>query len=95
MSRFIANINSLEKLTFTSKVSNFAGDEQEQKLYFPTTTAHCCRGSTAVRCMILNTLQREVAIDVLPLGEKGIILPKNDGGATDYASDARGLYRDF
>ena len=27
--------------------------------------------------------------------EKGIILPKNDGGATDCASDARGLYRDF
>ena len=27
--------------------------------------------------------------------EKGIIFPKNDGGATDCASDARGLYRDF
>ena len=71
MSRFIANINSLEKLAFTSKVSDFAGDEQEQKLYFPTTTAHQGRGSTAVRCMILDTLRREVAMDILPLGEEG------------------------
>ena len=28
MSRFIANINSLEKLTFTSKVSDFQGNRQ-------------------------------------------------------------------
>ena len=187
MSRFIANINSLEKLTFTSKVSDFQGNRQAsprvshwmmlrtfEKQGSATSFLRSAqkkrrsfskkrwtfskkRGRFSEKCRRKFLKRRnflkssrtlaekhpqisplllvkdyknsaspsEEDCDALKNGarrlkdvaciigalspegreapamgkerprEKGIILPKNDGGATDCASDARGLYRDF
>ena len=57
MSRFIANINSLEKLTFTSKVSDFAGDNQGQVRCF---TQQCALPPIMVSQSLSATLSYEL-----------------------------------
>ena len=67
--RYPLHIHGTTRLTLTEHSSCHSQNNPFRNSHFPTTTAHCCRESTAVRCMTLYTLRREVAMDVLPLGE--------------------------